>query len=411
MATSVTPGREAAPAAATPAAPAPGAGGGGAGTPAVRPLDAAFAAARDLVAQRTAGAGATGGEEDVLETPTTSSPAPGAVPDGSTGVTNGDEPRIEGDGSLEPEPDLEGSPTPAEPDLTVTIDGAREGESVQIQVDSVETADRLRQLQRAAMRGNQARAMREQAEQMRNEGEEFRFMVEADPAGVVNEIITQPADQAHLAQFLLTRPGVLEQVRSWVEALISADDVTIGREGKLIEADRLTRRDAVQMQIQEKRELNRNASQLVARAERAIEAFVPEGWTEEQKGLLYTDILGDIRATARAENVRVLDPRRVDGMVQRRLTLLGLAPRVAAPVSDGTPPAGKPPAVQKRPTPETFKAARGARASAASAPPGVGSPAAQIPKPPAYDPTKRGTPIQQAAAFARSIVSAVRKPQ
>jgi hypothetical protein len=309
---------------------------------------------------------------------------------------------------------------PAPNPLLVVIDGAREGETFPIEVSDIETADRLRQLQRAALRGEQARALREEAAAMREEAEEFNYVVEMDPAGVIAEAITAPEDQVHLAKYLLTRPGVLEAAEAWLVELLNDPEKVLPTQRKLVEADRIERREAVSGEVNAKRELNKNARALVQAAQRSIDSLVPETWSVDARRQMYEDVRSDMSAVVRHEMAEAkrrgmdhdgrLDPRRVAGMVQRRLSLLGVAPRSAKPVSGTPAAAGTTPAAIPGATAETLKAARAAKAAAASAPPGAGSPSATIPPAPPYDPTQKGTPIQQAAAHVRRFVSGLRKP-
>lgn len=399
MATSVppTPGSEAPASAPATPAPAPQSGADA--------IAAAAAAARELVAQRQTPASDTPAAPPEEAPP--AAPAEGEVP---PETPPGEAPPKGGEPAQGDEDGEDGNP------LVVTIDGAREGEQIAIETSDRETADRLRQLQRAAVRGDQARAIRDAAQRMREEAEEIQYTVQLDPAGVLAGTLTHPEDQTHLLRYLLTRPGVMQANEEWLNNVLAQPEI-IPQEARLAEADRLTRREIVRSQVELKRNLDRNARDLVRETEKSIETMVPPQFTAEGKAQLYQDVLGDIRAVARAENAEMVDPKRVAGLVQRRLKLLGVAPQ-AAPPRAAVPPAGRPaapagstpPAVQPAPTPETFKQARTARFAAASAPVGAGSPAPVMPKAPAYDPSQKGGPIAQAAAHARKILS-LRKPQ
>lgn len=424
MATSVAP----APAGTAPATPATPAGTGGApaaapAAPPVNAIKAAADAARELVAQGAAAvaAGAPPAAPAAPAAPATTEGAPAEAPVIPENET--DEERVAREALAQTGEHVpaggEGGETPPNP-LLVVIDGAREGETFPIEVSDVETADRLRQLQRAALRGDQARALREEAAAMREEAEEFSYVVEMDPAGVITEAITKPEDQLHLAKYLLTRPGVLEQAEAWLVELLNDPEKVLPTQRRLVEADRIERREAVKGVVETKRALDKNARQLVQAAQRSIDSLVPEAWSVDARRQLYKDVLADLRETNRYEAAEAerrgvqhdgrMDPRRVAGMVQRRLALLGVAPRAAKPVSGTPAAAGTTPAAIPGATAETLKAARAAKAAAASAPPGAGSPSATIPPAPPYDPKQKGTPIQQAADHVRRFVSGLRKP-
>ena len=379
--------------------------------PAPTALQAATAAARDVLAKQAAAAQATVDAAAVIE--------PAAEPEVVVPVEETEEQRLD---RIAREAAGEVIEEPPSTELSVTIDGAREGESVTIEVSDLETADRLRQLQRAAVRGHQARAIRMEGQQAREDAEEINYRAEVDPAGVLTENIKSPKDQGHLLRYLLTRPNVLAQNEKWLVDLLNAEDpaVAVASEARMAEAERIERREAVGQQVAWQRELNKNARALVQATERSIDSLVPETWTDEMKGQLYEDVLEDVRKqnrqrAAEAEQRGIpydgrQDPRTVAGMVQRRLKLLGVAPKAVQPVGAGKAPVGTTPPVKTVQTPETLRAARSARQAAASAPVGAGSPAAIMPKAPAYDPTQKGNPIQQAAAHARRFVSALRKP-
>lgn len=412
-----------APAGTAPATPATPAGTGTApaaapAAPAIPAIQAAADAARDLIAKQAADAAAAGGAPASPAAPT--APAPGeapVIPADETEEERVAREALEQGGEHVPSGD-EGDDKPNP--LLVVIDGAREGETFPIEVSDVETADRLRQLQRAALRGDQARAMREEAAALRDEAEEFNYVVEMDPAGVIAEAITRPADQVHLLQYLLTRPGVLAQAEAWLVDLLNDPDKVLPVQTRIVESDRISRRDAVSGEVQAKRALNQNARQLVQAATRSVESLAPEVWTPEMRQQLYKDVLADLRETNRQEVAEAerrgiahdgrMDPRRVAGMVQRRLSRIGVAPRSAKPGSGTPAAAGTTPAALPGVTPETLKAARAAKAAAASAPPGAGSPSATIPKAPPYDPSKPGSAIHQAADHLRRFVSGLRKP-
>lgn len=407
---------------------APVAGAEPAKEPALRPLAAATAAARELVAQAAAKAAAGTSAAPVVpaaddgQGETEEERIAREAADGAGGATDGGK----GDETEEQRVAREAAEAAAagneEPDeaLTVVLDGARDGEEVSIVVDSPETAERLRQLKRAALRGNQARAIREEAQQDREQAEEMRYTVEMDPAGFIAEHITNPADNVHLAQYLLTRPGVLDQLRPWLEDL-TEDPVKLEEQALLVDAVRIRRKDAVSAQVNHRRALGQNSRAIVQAAERSIDSLVPEAWPDEAKAQMRKDVIGDVRAIVRQMAAEAeargeafdgrFNPSQVPGLVQRRLKQYGVAPRTATPVGGGKPAAGTPPAARAKPTAETFTKGRTARIAAASAPPGAGSPAPVIPKPPAYDASKPGTPIQQAAAFAKSVMSTLRKPR
>jgi hypothetical protein len=264
-------------------------------------------------------------------------------------------------------------------------------------------------------RRQDAERIRDEAAQMREEAEQINYAVELDPAGVVEQTLRSPADQAHLARFLLTQPGVFDRVQDFVAQMMDNPE-SVNQLKALAEAERIRRREHVGREVAAKQELDRNARQLVKTLDRSLESLIPDSQSEEAKQQLREDVLADLQRYARSQNLRLVDPRVVPGMVQRRLAVYGVAPKTKSQPNGGTAapgatapaaPAGSPPASAKpQKTGAQFTAARAARRAAAAAPPGVGAPVSTgVQKPPPYDPSQPGTPIQQAAGWARRNLS------
>lgn len=297
-------------------------------------------------------------------------------------------------------------------ELVVELPSARpEEDPFAIEVSDPVAAERLRQLVKGYARRQDAERIREEAAQLREEAEAINYAVELDPAGVVTETLQSPADQAHLARFLLTRPGVLERVQDFVAQLLEQPD-SANQLAALAEAERIRRKEHVGQEVRMKQELDRNARQLVKTLDRSLESLIPDSHSDEARMQLREDVLGDLQRYARANNLRLVDPRVVPGMVQRRLAVYGVAPKTKGqpPAKEAAPgvtapaaSASAPPAAAKpQKTGAQFTAARAARRAAASAPPGVGAPVSTGPqKPPPYDPSQPGTPVQQAANWAK----------
>jgi hypothetical protein len=351
--------------------------------------------------------------KDAAPAPATEEPPPASA----EGAPAGDQPPAEGELPPEGADGAEGEggegegTGEADPALVVELPGARpEEDPVSIEVSDPVVAERMRQLVKGYARREQAERIREQALQLREEAEQLNYAVQLDPAGVVSETLQSAADQAHLARFLLTRPGVLEKVQDFVAQLMDNPDAA-PQLAALAEAERIRRKEHVSGEVRARQEVDRNARTLVRTIERSIESLSPDSLSEEAQQTLYNDVLGDLQRYAREHNLRLVDPRLVPGMVQRRFAVYGVAPKTKN--APGTPnaPAAPAPTAATAPSPTPgkpqktgaqFTAARAARRAAAAAPPGVGAPVTTgVQKPPSYDPSQPGTPIQQAAAWAR----------
>lgn len=297
---------------------------------------------------------------------------------------------------------------PADAELTVQVPGREEGETIPIVVSDRDTAERLNQLVRGFARGEQARAIREDAQRDREEAEEFRYLIQADPIGVVTDTVRSPVAMEHMAKYLLTRPGMRDKMESFLLKILD-DPSTVETEARLVEADRITYRDQVQGQVNHERAVNKNARQVMQRIYHEVERVAPSAWSDESQRQFVEDVTEDVKKYARARNAEQVDPRQVPALVQRRLQLIGVAPRAVAPASTGQGPTGtKGPVVPAGKTAEQLQADRQARRASASAPTGAGSPTPSPLKVPAYDPKAKGSPIAQAAAAARAAIKVFR---
>ena len=275
----------------------------------------------------------------------------------------------------------------------------------EIEVSDEQSKQVLETWAKGYVRGEQARAIREEAQGLRDQADEIKFGVEIDPAGFMAAVIQNPNDKAFLFRSLAVEPGILEAHREWLLGVLDAPDA-LPTEKALIEAEGIKRREKTQAIVAEKREMSQNAMALVRTANKTIETMAPATYSDDSKEALYQDVLADLRQFARDRNLRTVDPRVIPGLIEKRLARYGVAPRTAPSQSSVSGPAaaGTKPTAPTLPTPETLRKARAAKRAAGSAPPGVGSPVATLPKPPAYDPTKKGTPIQQIADWGRAMI-------
>ena len=86
------------------------------------------------------------------------------------------------DGETPPEP----APLPVDESLLITVPGRRPGEQdLELEVSDPMIAERLRQQRNGYMRGEEARAMRQEADQVISEFEEVRAHIAVDPIAFV----------------------------------------------------------------------------------------------------------------------------------------------------------------------------------------------------------------------------------
>lgn len=286
--------------------------------------------------------------------------------------------------------------------LAIALPILRDGQEDEIIINlpDQESADAIRAAIRGAIRADDAHAIREEAQALRDQAEEIEYEVELDPIGVVASRITSDADVDHLFRYLATRNGVLQRQVEWIADLVEGK-VRLDSEAALVNAQRIERRDAIKPKIDEKREVNANARKIVNTTRRSIESMAPVAMTDERRQMLFDDVLSDVRRFAHAKNLRTVDPRAVPGLVERRLAAYGVAPRKAgAPKAvPRSAPGAKPVAPSGQRSSAQIVAAATKRRLAGSAPVGAGSAVASIPKPP------KGSTIKQAADFARRMIA------
>jgi hypothetical protein len=305
-----------------------------------------------------------------------------------------------------------------------------------MEVGDQESADILTDLNKRAARGDQARAIREQATLIRDDAEDerdrFKMVVDLDPAGVLQESVTDPRDQVHLAKFLLTQPGVLENVKDWIAAALEDSPEDAAKRAELLELERYKRRDAVKDAVEKnmksRRDFRHEKRSVALGIHQAIESLAPEVFTKDSLDALYEDVAADVEAVRQNSPSKRIDGRNIPAIVTRRLKLYGHAPRGEKPVvktGETTRPSapaavkttGVPakPAADTKVAPKTAQALRTAarqRQDATTASPGAGAQVSRTPAPPPYDPAQKGNALEQRFAWARKtlIPSNQRRP-
>ncbi len=309
------------------------------------------------------------------------------------------------------------------PAFTVEIPVAGSEAPFVLDVSDEETATHINDLIKRAVRGDQSRAIREQAQRMLDEADEFHYVVELDPAGVVTETIKKPEDVEHLFRYLATRPGVLEKNADWIGKLMDGTE-SVATQGDLAELERMRRKDAVAAEVNAQRESRQYDRALASAIFKSIESLAPDAFSEKGRDLLYDDVMKDARRFQKEHDLRTMDLRRVPGFIQSRFASMGIQPKGAnqgsdtpkTPARPAAPAAVVPAKTGVAPSPKTaadLKAASATRQAAASAPAGPGGVAQTLPTPPAFDPKVPGNPIQQRVAWAKKFLlpSLAKKPQ
>lgn len=306
-------------------------------------------------------------------------------------------------------------PAPAGIPVELSIPG--QADPFVLEVGDQDTADIITDLQRRAAKGDRADVIRQDATRLRDESDDFRFVVDLDPAGVMQESVTHPADQLHLAKYLLSRPGILTaELREWIAEAVEDTPERAKERGELMELERLKRRDAVKDQVAARREGRQHTREIAGTIHQSIESIVPETFSNEGRELLYNIVIDAVDGARRRSPGGRFDSRTIPGMVQHHLKTLGIAPRGTAPAREPAP-AARPsaPVVPPKPvaapaiavsakTAADLRAASVARQDAATASPGRGSEVSRIPVAPAYDPAQPGDALSQKIAWARKVL-------
>lgn len=282
----------------------------------------------------------------------------------------------EGEGGASDDPLAGGGETDEE--LVVDLGARREGEDpLLIQAPDKATADAIRALRNRAMTTEQVTAARDDAESRYAAAEDLRYIAEMDPAGFLIQNVEEPRDLAYTVQRLMTQPGVFPLIEEWVREMAENPSL-IATEARLIEADGVKRERAIQDRVSAKRAEDKSASACRGATIKSINSLVPQEWSEREREALYQDVWNDLRTKVQTENLRVVDPRTMAGMVQARLARYGIsARRSSAPTGDATRPT---PAL---PTPDSLRIATEQRRRATGAGPGAGSPVVGLQKLPA----------------------------
>lgn len=316
------------------------------------------------------------------------------------------------DGQTAPGPDRapenEGEPTgeevaPDDPRLTVPVPGRNPTDpDYEIVVDSLETAERLRQLVNAAMRGDEARAY--VAEQMR-EIEAARDAITVDPAGFLLDTFRDaPEVVEHVALALLSQPGVWQRVAPRVLNWDDPDKFEL--DAAKIARQQYEMRDQLRTMAEQRRVVADNLRDV----QQAVQRMIPATLDPDQQAAFYRDALRDLKDYADRHRLLTLDVNDIPLLLARRLAAYGLDPleaarglstpaRREAPASRTPSPAlSSAAATREPPRPKSGKqfvaAAEKRRRAAAIAPPGAGSPS-NVPTPP------EGQSIEQRIAWHR----------
>lgn len=298
--------------------------------------------------------------------------------------------------------------------LVVKLPG-RNGEEVEIEVDTPEIAERLRQLRNGYQAGEQARAAQARAAEQMIQVEDERITAAANPLAFLRDV------------GLAERPGMVEHVvlsllaENWDtlrDRVLALDDPG---ELRTVKAEERARQLELNGQVREQIATQRAVDSNLAEINSTVAGYVPATMTEAQAEIFKNACLGELKRVADHEQLVTLPAARIPTILARHLAAYGIDPAapapkpkpaakpalagrpaaVAKPAVPAVPavPAPKAPAAPAKPAPNgaRFVASARAKARAAAPPPGAGSPGAGAVTPPR---TKDGQPLGLEATLA-----------
>lgn len=268
-------------------------------------------------------------------------------------------------------------------------------EPYRIAVDSPEVAERLRQNLNGAMRREQYEEAMREVQQRAQQVEDREVSLIVDPVRTVREVLT-PEQQELLVLALMTDDTLYERLG---DKLSSLHDDLSRRELRLDVRDRYSQaREQAAQTVQQQRAVQKNTREVMT----ALDAIAPEGITPAAREIWKKDAMRELAIVCRHHKISLLDPMAIPTALEARLVATGVDPQqateaiaravfgrktpAAAPPSGGAPRTASAPALPAPPragTPQTgqrpvsaLKVAHERRAAAAAtAGPGVGTPA------------------------------------
>jgi len=311
-------------------------------------------------------------------------------------------------------------------DLVVTLPPRNAGEDpIEIEVSDPAVAEEIRRLNNGYMRGEEARAYRETAEQSLRQVTEFEEMLAYDPGGVALQAWgDDPATLEHVALYLLTRPEVFDRIK---DKLAPVFGTTLnGEKFENLSLRMENERNRKAAEFSTIAEQNRTYQNNAREVSSAVVGVIPPNWSDEQAAVFFQDALRDIKEYATSSNRMTIPVSEVPLILAARMKANGIDPvkaaaaiaqgagsngnrssanRVSAtrPAATGAAPLTPPP---QRTGSEMVRAsaARRAVASLPGAGAGTGGPPPAIPT---FDPSK-GSAIQQTIEAHRAALAAGR---
>jgi hypothetical protein len=246
------------------------------------------------------------------------------VADAAAGESDDPDAVAEGEGKDEAGSDADAA-------LTVEIPGRREGETVAIEVNDPELAERLQQLANDGMR---RREFNTQAEALRTKSAEiktFQDRLATDPSGLILEKATPETRELIVRDILLSDTALLTRVLEQFNE-IEVDPNARQAAVATMERDAAVRAREVDKLTAENQSYLNSANEIIG----AVEALIPEDAPDDKVGAFLEDALSFLEFKATKEGPAVVNPGNIKNLLGSRLQLHGITPSDAPVNPDGS---------------------------------------------------------------------------
>ncbi len=303
---------------------------------------------------------------------------------------------------------------------TVLLPGRNNTEYEFVAPDA-ETANVLRQLKNASLRGEEIAQARAEIEQRGQEFEALETVLEANPTGfVLDRLANAPEQLDHLVLYLATRPEVFARIGAQLRDIatnpVTREMIGVKQENKALNMER-----EVANVTEERAAVRQNLEDVRT----TVMSLIPAEMSEEQAAILFKDSLRDLRDYANRHDLQTLPTRDIPALLAARLTAYGINPveaaaraadaatrrgaaptRRPAPASPRVPAAAPAKPAVPAPTGKQLVMSAKKKGAAALPPAGAGSPPATTPMTPPKNADGSSMSIEQRLAWHKQQVAA-----
>lgn len=245
------------------------------------------------------GDGDAGKDDPVADAPAGDDPAADAGDAGEGEVETGDDP--------DPKP------------ITVEIPGRRDGETVNIDVNDPELAERLQQLANNGMRraefNTQTEALRVKAAEIR----QFNDRLATDPSGLILDKATTETRETIVRDILLSDPELLSKVLDQFNEIDRDPNARVAATAQM-ERDAAIRARKADKVAADNDAYTKSANEIMG----AVEALIPEDAPDDKVEAFLEDAIGFLEFKASKEGLATVNPANIKNLLGTRLQLHGL---------------------------------------------------------------------------------------